>query len=132
MNEFNLDNDMEIGTSVSKLQKIKTNENDLISLIKDLEDRLDNLEESKSVDTIQVSTEPKNINKTNKIIKNKTIKLSELIIYIIIFILLNNPFIVTIIHNLPYFKTLKNPYPNLILRTILFGLIIYLYKKYIK
>lgn len=132
MNEFNLDNEMEIGTSVTKLQKMKNNDNELINLIKDLEDRLDNLEESKSIDTIQVSTEPKkNINKI-KTIKNKPIKLSELIIYMIVFILLNNHLIVTTIHKFPYFNKINNPYPNLILRTILFGLIIYLYKKYVK
>jgi hypothetical protein len=130
MDEFNLNNDTEIGTSVSKLQK--NNDNELIALIKDLEDRLDSLEETKTIDTIQVSSESKKKINNIKKIKNNPIKISELIIYMIIFVLLNNPFIVTIIHKFPYFNTLKNPYPNLILRTILFGSIIYLYKRYIK
>ena len=138
MNEFNLDNNIELGTSVSKLQNIrnkqlndKENNNDLKDLIKDLENRLDNLEESNPIDSVQVSNESRK-KKNKPKINNNTIKYSELIIYMIIFILLNNKITVTIIHNLPYFNKSLNPYPNLILRTLLFGLIIYLYKRFIK
>ena len=131
MNEFNLDNDIEIGTSVKKLHNVNKND-ELIDLIKDLEDRLDNLEESKSVETIQVFNEPKK-NKTKTKLKNdNTIKTSEIIIYMIVFILLNNQFTITMIYKILNFDKFNNPYPNLILRTILFGLIIYLYKKFVK
>jgi len=148
MNEFNLDNDIEIGTPVLKLQNLKNKEstnipsiksynkqvnNDLIGLIKDLESRLDNLEESKPIESIQISNEPKNYNKKKKNNINKvSFNYSELIIYLILFILLNNQFTVTLIHKLPYFNKSNSSYPNLILRTLLFGLIIYLYKKYVK
>jgi hypothetical protein len=150
MDEFNLDDNIEIGTPVLKLQNLKNKEptentvnnkpsynkqinNDLIVLIKDLESRLDNLEESKPIESVQVFNEPKKIitkinNNTNKV----SLKYYELIIYLILFILLNNQFTVTLIHNLPYFKKSNSSYPNLILRTLLFGLIIYLYKKYVK
>jgi hypothetical protein len=98
-----------------------------------LESRLDNLEESKPIESVQVSIEPKKIiNKINNTSNKVSLKYSELIIYLILFILLNNQFTVTLIHNLPYFNKSNSSYPNLILRTLLFGLIIYLFKKYVK
>ena len=86
MDEFNLDNNMEIGTPILKLQNLKNKEstniptiksynkqvnNDLIGLIKDLESILDNLEESKPIESIQISNEPKKkiITKKNNINK---------------------------------------------------------------
>ena len=138
MDEFDLNNNEEIGTSVSSLQNLRNKQisdkqisdkqinnkqtnKELLVLIKDLESRLDYLEDTKPIETIKVFSK----NKTND-----KIKYSEIIIYMIIFIILNNKFTVTLIHNLPYFNKSDNPYPNLILRTILFGLIIYLYKRF--
>jgi hypothetical protein len=60
MNEFNFDDNSEIGTSISKLKNTKTKKNDnyeLYNLIKNIEDRLDNLELSRC-DSIQLEPEP--------------------------------------------------------------------------
>jgi hypothetical protein len=62
----------------------------------------------------------------------KNIKYKEIIIFMIFFILLTNKYIIELIYKIPYINNLNNPYPNLIIRTILFGLLIFLYKKYIK
>jgi hypothetical protein len=45
--------------------------------------------------------------------------------------ILNNKFIIDIIFNyVPYIKNINNPYPNLLIRSLIFGLILYFYKKY--
>jgi len=55
----------------------------------------------------------------------------DIIIYVLIFMLLNNKFIIELIYTrVPYIKTIKNPYLNLILRSIVFGLLIFLIKKF--
>jgi len=55
----------------------------------------------------------------------------EILIYILIFMILNNKFIINFIFNyIPYIKNINNPYPNLLIRALFFGLILYLYKKY--
>lgn len=55
----------------------------------------------------------------------------DIIIYVLIFMLLNNKFIIELIYTrVPYIKTIKNPYINLILRSIVFGLLIFLIKKF--
>jgi purine-cytosine permease-like protein len=145
MEEFNLDNNFEIGTSISKLKnsnKKQTDYNDLLILIKNLSDRLDDIENN-NIDSIQMIDKPikkekekkkrTDLNHTSNNIKKEEKKCNfiELFVYIIIFILLNDQFTVKTIYNIPFFKNVNNPYPNLILRTILFGLLIYLYKKYL-
>lgn len=55
----------------------------------------------------------------------------EILIYILIFMILNNKFIIDLIFNyIPYIKNINNPYPNLLIRSVVFGLILYFYKKY--
>ena len=137
MNEFNLDNSYEIGTPTTKLKnKNQTNNDELFNLIKDLENRLDNIETSNTIDSLQVNTtsikKPKKVTSHKKIINNEKCKYTELIFFMIIFILLNDKFTIETIYKLPYFKNINSPYPNLILRTLLFGLLVYLYKKFIK
>ena len=129
MDEFNFDINSEIGTSVSKLKKTKVkNDDELYNLIKDLENRLEDIELSNS-NTIQLNTKPvKKINKLDDI----KINYKDLIFLIIIFILLNDSSMITLIYNIPYLKNMNNPYPNLIIRTLLFGLLFFIYKKYIK
>ena len=70
------------------------------------------------------------LNTINK--KETKFNYMEIIIYMVIFVLLTNTFIIGVIYNLPFIKTINSPYPNLILRTLLFGLLVYLYKKYLK
>jgi hypothetical protein len=130
MNDFNFDDNVEIGTSVSKLKKkrMSSNNNDLFSLIKDLEDRLDTIETTNTINPFQESIPKKN--KKTKPNEEPKLKYTELIIYMIIFILLNDKFTVGLFYKLPNFKS--SPYPNLIVRTLLFGIIVYLYKRYVK
>jgi hypothetical protein len=129
MDEFNFNINSEIGTSVSKLKKTKVkNDDELYNLIKDLENRLEDIELSNS-NTIQLNTKP--VKKINKL-DNIKINYKDLIFLIIIFILLNDSCMITLIYNIPYLKNMNNPYPNLIIRTLLFGLLFFIYKKYIK
>jgi hypothetical protein len=53
---------------------------------------------------------------------------TELLIFILLFIILNNKFIIEVLEN--YIPYMNSSYPNLIFRSILFGFIIYKYKKY--
>ena len=130
MDEFNFKDKFDMSSSVSKIKK-KNNDNiNMINLIKDLEYRLDNIENSQNESNIQIIEEPiykEKIKKKN----NKQINYKVIIIYMFIFFLLNNCYIVTLIYKLPYI-TQSNPYPNLIIRTLLFGLFVFLYKRYIK
>jgi len=134
MDEFNLKNESDIGTSISKLKKKEkqpTND-DILILINEITDRLDNIE-TKKVDSVQLYNKPVKKEEKNVLLNNKPIKNNyiEVFIYMIIFVLLNNIFIIGIIYKLPFIKNINSPYPNLILRTLLFGLIIFIYKKYL-
>jgi hypothetical protein len=52
-------------------------------------------------------------------------------IYVFSFILLNNPVIIKLIYDrVPYINIIKSPYPNLILRSLFFGILLLLIKKY--
>jgi len=68
---------------------------------------------------------------TNTNTITKPIDTVELLIYVLIFMILNNKFIIDIIYNyVPYIKNFNNTYSNLVIRSCLFGFCIYLYKKY--
>ena len=135
MEEFNLGNDFEIGTSISKIKKKNNENNEVINLIKDLEERLDNIENNNYIpeeEPILINEYKKQISNPNKKKCNMFIKYKDIIIYMIFFILLNNKFVIEFIYNFPYISTINSPYPNLIVRTLIFGLLYFLYKKYIK
>ncbi len=70
--------------------------------------------------------------KTNKIIKKtETFEYRDIMIFVLLFMLLNNKFVIEIIYNrFPYVKNINSPYPNLIIRSIIFGLLIYGVKKF--
>jgi hypothetical protein len=69
--------------------------------------------------------------KTNTIQKSSNNDKIEILIYILIFMILNNKFIIDLIFNyVPYIKNINNPYPNLLIRSLLFGILLYFYKKY--
>jgi hypothetical protein len=45
---------------------------------------------------------------------------------------LNNKFIIEIIYNkIPYMKTHESTYPNLILRSLVFGILVFIVKRFI-
>lgn len=52
-----------------------------------------------------------------------------IIIFVLIFMVLNNKFIIDLINKISYIKHISTDYPNLIIRSILFGIIIFYYKK---
>lgn len=140
MDEFNFNNNAEIGSSIKNLKNDKVKQpdnNDLLLLIKNLSDKLDNIEtKNVDVDSVQINNpikKEKKIVEINKSIKKETkINYKDIFVYMIIFILLTNTFIIGIIYNIPFIKNINSPYPNLFLRTLLFGLIVYLYKRYFK
>jgi hypothetical protein len=58
-------------------------------------------------------------------------KIKEYLVFGLVFMILNNSFIITFIYDrIPFMKTFESPYPNLLLRTILFVTAIYFIKKY--
>lgn len=55
----------------------------------------------------------------------------DVIIYVLLFILLNNKFVIEFIYDrIPYVKTIDSPYPNLLIRGAVFGASIFLIKKF--
>ncbi len=140
MNNFNLNDDFDFSTNISTLKKNDEDE-ELLELLKDLENRLDviennnnkkiynNIVRKNSVNSLQLNTN------TNKNIKKETEKYKpnykEYIILVVIFIILNNHITVGFIHSLPFLNKKPSPYPNLIIRILLFILMIYLYKRFL-
>lgn len=56
----------------------------------------------------------------------------EILIHMLLFMVLNNKVIIELIYNrIPYMKKYDSPYPNLIIRTLIFGIILFLIKKFI-
>jgi len=54
----------------------------------------------------------------------------ELLIFILLFIVLNNKFVIDTINMIPYLFHVESIQPNLLIRGLIFGLLIYYYKKY--
>ena len=81
-------------------------------------------------------TDNKADNKADNKTDNYTIcglpnKYRDIIINILLFMLLNNKFVIDIINNnIPIISKYNSPWPNLVLRSVVFGLIIILVKKY--
>jgi subtilase family serine protease len=79
-----------------------------------------------SVETIKVNTQ-----QVEKKGKKFGFKYLDIFLYVLIFMLLNNKFIIELIYDrVPYIKSMDSPYPNLILRSIVFGILIFLIKKF--
>lgn len=81
----------------------------------------------------EVKKEPIKEQTITDIIKNFFIKIEfrEIIIIMLLFMLLNNKIVIELIYNkIPYFQNIDSPYPNLIFRTIFFGIILVLIKKF--
>ncbi len=59
------------------------------------------------------------------------IEFREIIICMLLFMVLNNKIVIELIYDkIPWIQNIESPYPNLILRTIIFGLILILIKKF--
>jgi len=84
-----------------------------------------------SIETIKIQPTEKQIEEISLYTKIVNWKYFDIILYILIFILLNNKFIIEIIYDkIPYMKTSESSYPNLIIRSLIFGLLIFLIKKF--
>ena len=67
------------------------------------------------------------------IVKNffNKIEFREIVIYMLLFMVLNNKLMIELIYNkIPYMQQIDSPYPNLIFRTIFFGIILIFIKKF--
>ena len=75
------------------------------------------------------STNDDTNNSFKHIIKNYIHR--DILLYILLFMLLNNKFIIELINEkIQFINKLNNPFPNLIIRSIIFGLLIYSIKKF--
>jgi hypothetical protein len=84
-----------------------------------------------SIETIKIQPTEKQIEEISLYTKIVNWKYFDIILYILIFILLNNKFIIEIIYDkIPYMKTSESSYPNLIIRSLIFGMLIFLIKKF--
>ena len=141
-NNSNIINNTEQKTDKVNHQEIKSI--NMNKFVKNLESNLDNFNKNiinqtytddiinipqiESIKMVQTNNEQNN-NKQNK--QTKT-KYCDIIIYILFFILLNNKFIIEIIYNkIPYMKTHESTYPNLILRSLVFGILVFIVKRFI-
>lgn len=151
MDEFDI-SEIEALTMGTPVNKLKSKSINMENFIKDVEHELSNVSEISSlkynpnINYNQPSKQPskhlepiREHESIEDIIKNKHKDEDEhehennnveLLIFIVLFILLNNKFFVDIVNSIPYVNINDNMYPNLIIRSIIFGFIIYTYKKY--
>jgi hypothetical protein len=128
-------------------------------LVKNIESDLDKMDNTHIPDPLPINLNPniiktnknknknpninKNLNKNFKLDQNNEINIMkslnkiynfkhrDIILYILLFMLLNNKFVIELVYEkVPFVKLLDNPYPNLLIRSILFGMLIYLIKKF--
>ena len=100
------------------------------NFVRNLETNLDNLGKSNNnINSIKIK---KNVNIT----KDKSYlaqfveyKYLDILISMLLFLLLNNKLTIETIYRILSLN-IDNPYPNLIIRTIIFGALIFLIKKY--
>ncbi len=129
MNEFGLDDIENIGTPISKIKENNIKKDKIYNFTKHLETNLDNLNKkpNEMVKNTNIIMKEENLTNTNLL----------LVIYIVLFCLLNTELIINSIYYLINLSI--NPDDtnnqiittlNLLLRTLLFGLILYLIKNY--
>jgi hypothetical protein len=114
MNQIQPGIDIESFNQVPPVETIKMKQN---------EQTLDNKKETKNV-----SQPVKESNLTSSVFNFEYI---DLMVYVLLFVLLNNKFVIELIYDrVPFIKSVESPYPNLILRSIIFGVLIFLIKKF--
>lgn len=186
MNDFEIDLDSDIGTSVSKLKgkeqkiitetdidyekildsinnsetikQVNTNYNtydnsdrftssirdirpkkeiNMGQFIRNVETDLDKFNDINFNEPLPINfNNPENNNSTqadlfSKYFNYEQINIKEhknLIICILLFMLLNNKFMIETIYNIPYVNRYQSPYLNLFIRSLIFGIILYLIK----
>ena len=122
-----------------KQKKYKQIKHPINNFIRDLENNLDNfpIVSNKTVETFEKIPRVSFNEKENKYIPNTDTPDTgymihrEIFISMLLFMIINNKIIIELIYNyIPSFQRMESPYPNLLLRTFIFGLILYLIKKF--
>lgn len=104
-------------------QMMNSSQNKLIEQIEQLE--------KTPQDSVQMTKTPEENQGFRGILSRITnFEYIDIILYVLIFMLLNNKFIIGLIYRAPFIRTIASPYPNLIIRSLIFGLSIYLIKKF--
>lgn len=153
MEDFGIDLNNEIGTRVDSIKKYNNETDTDIDYDKILKNLNNDMNKEFVRDIEKDLIKPSNFKKSNlkkkenfvtylenvapvpdiEINKNSTSiikKNSDLLISILLFLLLNNKIMIEFMYKLPIIKSLESPYPNLILRTLIFGIILYCLKKF--
>ena len=126
------DNMMKSIKSNNTSRKKKKNIN-MNSFVRNLETNLENLNNSNSMnnDSIKLNDNPKIDNNIQggyyDMISN--FKYMDILLSVLLFLLLNNKLSIETIYRIPN-MSLDNPYPNLIIRAVIFGLLLFIIKKY--
>jgi len=118
-----------VETSQSKKQNIN-------NFVRNLEINLDNLNqptpEKLTTEKINNNVEQKKSNVIEKPLINKICKFEymDILICMVLFILLNNKLVIESIYNISLLDNINSPYLNLFIRALIFGLILFLTKKF--
>lgn len=125
------DNMMKSIKSNNMSRKKKKNIN-MNSFVRNLETNLENLNNNNiHSDSIKINENPKIDNNSQEgyydIISN--FKYMDILLSVLLFLLLNNKLSIETIYRIPN-MSLDNPYPNLIIRAVIFGLVLFIIKKY--
>lgn len=120
-------------TNDSKKSKKNINMN---SFVRNLETNIENLNK-KPISSIQLNGEeipkiekPVEVKEKSYIDMMVEFKYLDIIISVLLFTLLNNKVVIELIYRLPYINNIDSHLPNLIIRSIIFGLLLYIIKKY--
>lgn len=117
----NFDNADSEGPSASNID-FKHNKETFIESLVDLEDKNDSPEEDDD-------DEKEEENSWNVRIHKFLFGIREPIIIVLLFVLLNNDELISLINKIPYINQLEPPFPSLVIRGLIFALIIYFLRK---
>ena len=116
--------------NMSRKKKKNINMN---SFVRNLETNLGNLNNSNNMnsDSIKINDNPKIDNNLNNGYYDTIInfKYMDILLSVLLFLLLNNKLSIETIYRIPN-MSLDNPYYNLIIRAIVFGILLFIIKKY--
>jgi hypothetical protein len=117
---------------ISNQKTSQTKKQNINNFIKKLENNLDNFNKpTPKNQTIEPMLNTNNKQKNQNLIKKIcNFEYIEILISILLFMLLNNKLIIEIIYSIPLLQKINSPYPNLLIRAMIFGLILFLTKNF--
>lgn len=115
-------------TNNSKKSKKNINMN---SFVRNLETNIENLSK-KPVDSIQYNNNNNIVDNYEKTLYEQIVefKYMDIIFCVLLFMLLNNKLTIETLYRLPYINIETGALPNLLLRSFIFGLVLFIIKKY--